>query len=192
MFSLAYELDHAHLDHLEAHLFGRRIWASDRQDWSAEQIVSAAHQQNDAEACFRDLHGEAPAAWSPMWHWTEQKIAVHAFSMVLALLRLRARRAGDQRDTAALIKDLDHVDESWLAYPAAGPSGQGRPRIVQQLNDCSPSTAATPGDHRRTLPAPTRLGTTYSGGFQNRFCRFPREGPARLRQCEWTTPAMKV
>ncbi len=142
-FSLHYEVDQDYLEHLSAHLFGRRIWVSDRRDWSPEQILQAAHQQNDAEACFRDLHGERPAAWSPMWHWTDQKIAVHAFYMLLALLlarllRLRAQRAGDHRETAALVRDLDHVDESWLVYPAAGARGQGRPRILHQLNERSP------------------------------------------------------
>ena len=143
LFKFSYEVDQVHLEHLQNHLFGRRIWVSDRGDWSSEQILAAAHQQNDAEACFRDLHGELPAAWSPMWHWTDQKVSVHAFYMLLALLlarllRLRARRAGDQRETAALIRDLASVDESWLAYPAGGATGQGRPRVVHQLNECSP------------------------------------------------------
>ncbi len=85
-FGLDYVVDQSFFQHLREHLFGRRIWVSDRRDWSAEQFVEAAHQQNDVEACFRALHGDEPVAWSPMWHWTDQKIAVHAFYMILALL----------------------------------------------------------------------------------------------------------
>jgi transposase len=140
---LRYEVNQAHLDHLKQHLFGRRICITDRQDWSAEQILLAAHQQSDCENCFRDLHAEDPLGWTPMWHWTDQKIRVHAFYMVLALLLtrlllLRARQAGDDRALKALVEDLDAVEECLLLYPAAGPTGQGRPRLVTKLTDCSP------------------------------------------------------
>jgi len=130
------------LVHLQEHLFGRRIWVSDRRDWSAEQIVEVAHQQNDVEACFRSLHGDEPVAWSPMWHWTDQKVAVHGFYMILALLLLqqlvqRARKAGDGRASNALLQDLNRVDECLLVYPATG-QGKGRPRLVTKLSECSP------------------------------------------------------
>src|SRR5262249_34979716 len=65
---LSYTLDESHLQHLRAYLFGRRIWVTDHRDWSTEQIVYAGHQQSDCENCFRDLHGEDPVAWTPMWH----------------------------------------------------------------------------------------------------------------------------
>ena len=142
-FQLDYEIVDGAFEHLEDHLFGRRIWVTDHEHWSAEEILRAAHQQNDVEACFRDLHGDEPVAWSPAYHWTDQKLAVHAFYMVLGLLlvrllRLRARRTGDDRGTKALIEDLQEVDECLLVYPAAGPRGQGRPRLVRKLSDCSP------------------------------------------------------
>jgi transposase len=143
LIELTYEVDQAHLDHLKAHLFGRRIWVSDHLDWTAEQIVRAGHQQSDCENCFRDLHGEDPVAWTPMWHWTDQKIRVHAFYMTISLLlsRLllfRARKAGDVRGLKAIIGDLHSIDECLLVYPAAGPHGQGRPRLVATLTDRSP------------------------------------------------------
>ena len=140
---LSHTLNESHLKHLKEHLFGRRIWVTDHRDWSAEQIVRAGHQQSDCENCFRDLHGEDPVAWTPMWHWTDQKIRVHAFYMVLSLLltRLllfRARKAGDGRGLKAVIADLHSIDECLLVYPAAGPHGQGRPRLVSMLSDRSP------------------------------------------------------
>jgi transposase len=139
---LSYTLDESHLQHLRDHLFGRRIWVTDHRDWSVEQIVHAGHQQSDCENCFRDLHGEDPVAWTPMWHWTDQKIRVHAFYMVLSLLltRLllfRAHKAGDTRGLKAIIADLHAIDECLLVYPAAGTHGQGRPRLVKVLSDRS-------------------------------------------------------
>jgi transposase len=140
---LSYKVDESHLDHLKAHLFGRRIWVTDHRDWSAEQIVRAGHQQSDCENCFRDLHGEDPVAWTPMWHWTDQKIRTHALYMVLSLLlsrllMFRARQAGDDRGLKAIIADLHSVDECILAYPAASLHGQGRPRVITTLTDRSP------------------------------------------------------
>lgn len=140
---LSYELNESHLVYLREHFFGRRIWVTDHRDWSAERIVRVGHQQSDCENCFRDLHGQDPVAWTPMWHWTDQKIQVHAFYMVLSLLltRLllfRARKAGDARGLKAIIADLHAVDECLLVYPAAGPHGQGRPRLVTMLSERSP------------------------------------------------------
>ncbi len=140
---LSYQLDEGHLQHLQEHWFGRRIWITDRQDWSVEQIVLAGHQQADCENCFRDLHGEDPVAWTPMWHWTDQKIRVHAFYMVLSLLltRLllfRAHMAGDERGLKAIMADLHAIDECLLVYPASSPRGQGRPRLVTTLTERSP------------------------------------------------------
>jgi len=82
-------------------------------------------------------------AWTPVWHWTDQKVRVHAFYMVLSLLltRLllfRAHKAGDTRGLKAIIADLHTIDECLLVYPAAGTHGQGRPRLVNVLSDRSP------------------------------------------------------
>ena len=140
---LVYQVDDDHLRHLQEHWFGRRVWISDHEDWSAEQIVIAGHQQSDCENCFRDLHGEDPVAWTPMWHWTDQKIRVHAFYMVLSLLltrllMFRARKAGYERGLKALIAELHTINECLLVYPAHGPRGQGRPRLVTTLTERSP------------------------------------------------------
>jgi transposase len=140
---LAYEIDQDHLQHLRDHFFGRRIWITDRRDWSAEQIMRAGNQQFDCENCFRDLHGEDPVAWTPVWHWTDQKIRAHAFYMALSLLltrvlRFRARQAGDQRGLKAIITDLHEIDECILAYSPSAAQGRGRPRLVTTLTDRSP------------------------------------------------------
>jgi transposase len=139
---LDHQVDNAHWRHLQDHWFGRRVWVSDREDWTAEQIVIAGHQQSDCENCFRDLHGEDPVAWTPMWHWTDQKIRVHAFYMVISLLltrllMFRARKAGYERGLKALIAELHTINECLLVYPASGPRGQGRPRLVATLTEHS-------------------------------------------------------
>ena len=139
---LAFEVDEKWLDHLVAHLFGRRLWITDHDDWDAERIILAARTQSQAEDCFRLLHADSAVAWSPMWHWTDQKIRVHAFYCVLGLilvrlLQHRARAVGDTREPQALIADLNEVTESVLIYPPAGGS-QGRPRTTAILGETTP------------------------------------------------------
>ena len=128
------------LDELTAHLFGRRIWVTDQAGWSTEQIVATAHAQAEVEAAFARLHSPYTVAWQPMWHWTDQKIQVHALYCVLALLLVRLLqwqlRDIDHRDATALLRDLDEIQECTVVYPPAG--GIGRPRLVSLLNELTP------------------------------------------------------
>lgn len=107
------------LQELREHLFGRRIWITDHSDWDGERILHTAHQQNGVEASFRHLHADHALVWSPIYHWTDQKIAVHAFYCVIGLL---------------LVRLLGQVDECVLVYPPAG-SGRGRPRLLSTLSE---------------------------------------------------------
>jgi transposase len=139
---LTYALDQDRLDHLVAHLFGRRLWITNRTDWDPEQVILAARSQAEAEDAFRQLHAERAVAWSPMWHWTDQKIEVHALYCVLGLILVRllqhhARSVDDHREPQALIADLNEVTECLLLYPPAG-QGRGRPRTTTTLAEPTP------------------------------------------------------
>jgi len=74
-----------------------------------------------------------------MWHWTDQKVQVHALYCVLGLVLVRlvqqrAGEIGDLREPQALISALDGVDECLLLYAAAG-DAQGWPRTVTTLSE---------------------------------------------------------
>jgi transposase len=136
---LQFEVDLDHLDHLVGHLFGRRLWLTNQVDWDSQAVILAARSQSEAEDAFRQLHAERAVAWSPMWHWTDQKVQVHGLYCVLGLLLVRllqqrAREVGDHREPQALIADLDEVSECILIYPPAG-GAQGRPRSVSTLEE---------------------------------------------------------
>jgi transposase len=139
--SLSFEVDEDRREHLIRHLFGRRLWITNQLDWDPERVIIAARAQSDAEDAFRQLHAERAVAWSPMWHWTDQKIQVHGLYCVLGLVLVRllqqqARQVGDTREPQALIADLDGVDECLLLYAAAG-NAQGRPRTVSTLSEAT-------------------------------------------------------
>jgi hypothetical protein len=72
-----------------------------------------------------------------MYHWTDQKIRVHLFCCVLALLLThllwkRASERGIDASPERLLDALAQLDQIELVYAPAG-GGRGRPRIRRHL-----------------------------------------------------------
>lgn len=137
---LLFHPDEAFLDRLRSSYFGKRILFTDRNDWTDEEIIGAYRSQASVEGAFRQMKDPAFVAFTPMWHWTDQKIRVHAFYCVLALaivnlIARKARAAGFEGGPAAALECLAQVKEVVLAYKTPGP---GRPRIVRTLTDTDP------------------------------------------------------
>src|SRR5579875_1372484 len=134
--SLEIEEDPAWRRALEAELFGKRVLFTDQEDWSIPDIVAAYRSQWMVEADFRQMKDPSVVAFSPMFHWTEQKIRVHVFSCTLALMVARlmvreAERAGLHMSARALLASLAGIEETVLLYPSAG----GRPRARRLLTE---------------------------------------------------------
>jgi transposase len=83
---LSFRTDQAALDRLCRLQFGKTILFTDNDDWTEEQIVLAYRSQYHIEDAFKQMKNPHFLAWSPMFHWTDSKIQVHAFYCVLALL----------------------------------------------------------------------------------------------------------
>jgi hypothetical protein len=81
----------------EREVFGKRVLFSDHEDWSLAEIVAAYRWQWVVGSDFRQMKDRDVVSFSPMFHFTEQNIRVHAFYCVLALslAPLMARRWGD-------------------------------------------------------------------------------------------------
>jgi transposase len=125
---------------LEAEYFGKRILFTDRHDWPAAEVIAAYRSQADAEAGFRQLKDPRVVSFSPMFHWTEQKIRVHAFYCVLALtiahlMRRHATGAGLDMSVRELLHTLAGIQETVMIYPSAG----GRPKARRMLTDRDPA-----------------------------------------------------
>lgn len=132
---ITWERDEAALERLRTQVFGHTLLMTDRHDLPTHEIVAAYRAQAQIERAFRQMKDPDLVAFMPMWHWTDQKIRVHAFLCVMALLllrllRLEARRLGVDLDPPALMDKLRGVRECTLLYPAKGP---GRPRVVRTL-----------------------------------------------------------
>lgn len=127
---------------LETEIFGKRVLFTDRTDWPVAQVVAAYRSQADAEAGFRQLKDREVVSFSPMFHWTDQKIRVHVFYCVLALaiahlMRREAARNGLHLSVRDLLRTLASIEETVLLYPSTG----GRPRARRMLTDHNPTAA---------------------------------------------------
>ena len=91
------------------------------------------------EFSFRQMKDPRVVSFSPMHHWTEHNIRVHAFTCVLALqiahlMRRAAARAGLRMSVRELLGELAGIGETILLYPG----GRGRPRAHRMLTETSP------------------------------------------------------
>jgi transposase len=126
---------------LEQRLFGKRILFTNRDDWPVGDVVAAYRSQSEAEAGFRQLKDPHVVSFSPMHHWTEQKIRVHVFYCVLALavahlMRRHVEHAGLHVSVRELLAELGGIQETVLLYHD---SGKGRPREQHLLTDMTPT-----------------------------------------------------
>jgi transposase len=123
---------------LETELFGKRVLFTDKGPGVAPTavVVSDYRSQEAVEADFRQMMGPEVVSFSPMSHWTDQKIRVHVFYCVLALMvaRLMAReadRAGDHMSVRELLDTLAGIQETVLLYQGE----RGRPRARRVTTD---------------------------------------------------------
>jgi transposase len=116
---------------LEEEIFGKRVLVTDKGKDLAPTpvIVSDYRSQEAAKEDFRQMKGPSVVSFSPMYHWTDQKIRVHAFYCVLALMAARlmvreAEHAGMHMSVRELLGALAGIGETVLLYQGE----RGRPR----------------------------------------------------------------
>lgn len=119
---LTFRTGQAALDQLGRVQFGKTVLFTDNADWSEEQIVLAYRSQYHIEDAFKQMKNPHFLGWSPMFHWTDSKIQVHAFYCVLALLltsllqRTLARK-GEPLSINRMLQELGGIRETLVVYP---------------------------------------------------------------------------
>ena len=141
---LEYWVDEDELTRLHTEVFGKRIVVTNRDQWTTQDILLAYRGQSQVEAVFRQCKDDEHLAVRPQHHWTDQKIHVHAFICVLALLLVRTvEREVPQRlrcgSLSALLETLANVRLAMVLQPS-GKKG-GRPRAEWQLEVTDKDTA---------------------------------------------------
>jgi transposase len=138
---LSFTIDAAARKALETRLFGKRILFTNRDTWPVADVVAAYRSQSGVESGFRQLKDPHVVSFSPMHHWTDQKIRVHVFYSVLALtiahlMRRTAEQAGLHLSVRELLHELSTIQETVLLYHDGG---KGRPRAQRLLTDMNPT-----------------------------------------------------
>ena len=124
------------IDELAGELFGKRVIFTDHDDWSIADVIAGYRSQSDVEADFRQMKDPKVVSFSPMFHWTDQKIRVHVWYCVLALMvaRLMSRetaRAEIPMSVRELLSHLGGIQETVLLYQG----DRGRPRARRMLTE---------------------------------------------------------
>lgn len=135
--SISFRTNPQALDRLTRTVLGKRILFTDNHAWSTEDIVLGYRSQYHVEAAFRQMKDPAFVSFRPVRHWTDQKIEVHAFYCVLALLlasllRREVARQGIRLTVDALLDQLQGIQEVINLYAPEGQRG-GRPRASRVL-----------------------------------------------------------
>jgi transposase len=155
---LSFAINPAGRTALEERAFGKRILFTNRDNWSTADVVAAYRSQSEVETGFRQLKDPHVVSFSPMHHWTDQKIRVHVFYTVLALtvahlMRRQAAQAGLDLSVRALLHELSGIGETVLLYHDGG---KGRPRAQRLLTDMTPTQRTLADLFNIDQYAPTR------------------------------------
>ena len=132
---LQFDFDHIALQRLLAHRLGRTVLLTNRLDWTAEQVVAGYSGQQSIERVFRGLKDGDWLGWGPMYHWTDQKIRVHAFYCMLGIsllqyIRKQAELAWPGLTIEQLLEQLQQIEQYTLLYPPQGDKGPNRVATV--------------------------------------------------------------
>ncbi len=144
---------------LEGELFGKRILFTDKNKDLAPvtEIVADYRSQEAVEADFRQMKDPSVVSFSPMFHFTDQKIRVHTFYCVLALTvaRLMVRHAdaaGLHLSVRELLDTLAGIEETVLLYQGE----RGRPRARRMTTEMNPTQQRLHDLFELDAYAPTR------------------------------------
>ena len=137
-FTLTWAIDPKAVKALATEMFGKRILFTDHDNWPVVDIVAAYRSQSSIENDFRQMKDPRVVSFSPMFHWTDQKIRVHVFYCVLALaiarlMQREAANAGTPMSARELLASLAGIEETVLLYPSTG----GRPKARRMLTEMS-------------------------------------------------------
>jgi transposase len=125
--------------------FGLRVLITDQAEWSTAEIIEAYRGQSKAESAFRDLKDPRMLSTRPQFHWTDQKLHVHAFLCVTAYLlvtllhRRATQKAAFEGSSRKLLGELAEVRCCRLIDMTGR---KGRPRVRWQIEEINATRKA--------------------------------------------------
>ncbi len=130
-FELDFCINETHYNYLTEQWYGRRILITNRHQWSAEEIILAYWGQSSVEYAFKNMKNPFHLAVRPQYHWTDQKIKVHAFICLISFLlsMVAYKKAKEKADFKgcpnSLIEKLSSIRlATFIETPAQKSKGQ--------------------------------------------------------------------
>ena len=119
--TLPYRFDNRAWDRLQRTLLGKTILFTDNDQWGDVEIIRGYRSQHHVETAFRHTTDCHHIALRPRYHWTDQKVKVHVFCCVLALmlcylLRRELHRKGIYRSIPDFLDELATIREVGVVY----------------------------------------------------------------------------
>ncbi len=101
--------------------FGKTILFTNNHEWSTAQIIRVYRGKAKIEDDFKRMKSPIMISLEPVYHWTDQKIRVHAFCCVLALMLLlllkhKLQMAGIKLSLEMMIEELSDVQLSVIKF----------------------------------------------------------------------------
>jgi transposase len=132
---LQFDLDTAALSRLTQQRLGRTVLLTNRQNWTAEEVVTGYDGQQQLERVFRGLKDGEWLGWNPLYHWTDRKIRIHAFYCMIGISLLhvihrQAKTAWPDLSLEQLLHELQQIQQFVLLYPRQGEKGPDRAAFV--------------------------------------------------------------
>lgn len=119
---LTYSIDTDAIKRLSDTYLGKNLILTDRNQWSNDQIILAYRSQFHIENVFKEMKDREIGSWWPVYHWTDQKIHVHAFYCTIAvllraLIYRRVRKGGIHISMKRMLTELSAIKEVIIFYP---------------------------------------------------------------------------
>jgi transposase len=146
-FQLSFWIDKDHFKYLKEQWYGRRILISNRHEWSTAEIIDAYWGQHVVETAFKNMKNPFHMALRPQFHWTTQKVTVHAFICLIAfLLGMVAYKRAKERAhfdgcPHTLIETLNSIRLATLVNARSGKRNQ-QYQAKYQLEEMDPDAYA--------------------------------------------------
>ena len=122
-------------------LLGKTILFTDNDNWTAAQIVRAYRASYHVEDAFREMKDPHHIALRPQYHWTDQKVRVHVFTcvvalMLLSLLQRELHMKGIDLSIRRVVDLLEDIREMTMIFPEE--NAGDRPTVRTSLSAMSP------------------------------------------------------
>jgi transposase len=116
-------------ERLQRTLLGKTLLFTDNHHWSDAEIVRAYRAQHHIEDGFRAMKDPHHIALRPQYHWTDQKVKVHVFTCVLALMLLSLLRRdlahkGIDLSIQRMLELLSSIREVITVFGPVGPNAE--------------------------------------------------------------------